>query len=227
MHGFDCEIRFHVADDMPRGGITRARKASDTPAARTRVEKLHELRIELRKKLSDAQERMSRYYNARHVPKQFKVGQLVKLSTKNLRIKDRKLSPRWVGPFRVLERIGGQAYRLALPAKYERLHDVFPVQLLEPYVPRKDDDSLLPMPDLAEDPTAEWEVEEIKETKRLDGIRYYLVKWVGWPSEYNTWEPAEHLMNASKLVKKFENAAKRGRKRKKSDDDDDDDNESS
>jgi len=76
---------------------------------------------------------MASYYNARHIPKQFKVGNFIKLSTKNLKLKYHKLSPRWVGPFHVLEQIGGQAYRLALPAKYCQLHDVFPVQLLEDY----------------------------------------------------------------------------------------------
>jgi len=103
---------------------------------------------------------MAKYYNANHVPKQFKVGNFVKLSTKNLKFKHRKLSPRWVGPFRVLERIGGQAYRLALPDKYSRLHNVFPVQLLENYRHRQDDDDLMAMPDL-EDPQDEWEVEEV------------------------------------------------------------------
>ena len=61
---------------------------------------------------------MAKYYDANCVPKQFKVGDFIKLSTKNLKFKHRKLAPRWVGPFQVLERIGGQAYRVALPAKY-------------------------------------------------------------------------------------------------------------
>ena len=30
---------------------------------------------------------MARYYNANHIPKQFKVGDWIKLSTKNLRFK--------------------------------------------------------------------------------------------------------------------------------------------
>ncbi len=203
MHGFDCEIRFHIADNMARGGIK-------APAALDRVQKLHDLRIELRDKIAKAQERMAKYYNQRHVPKQFHVGDLVKLSTKNLRLKNRKLAPRWVGPFRVLERIGGQAYRLAFPDKYARLHDVFPVQLLEEYRARHDSEDVMPMPDL-EDDEGEWEVEEVKDTARLDGKRHYLVKWLGWPAEYNTWEPEEHLRNARSMVTSFEKrlAAKR------------------
>src|SRR5271154_1928275 len=99
---------------------------------------------------------MAAYDNARHVPKKFQAGSFVKLSTKNLRLKCPKLAPRWIGPFRVLERIGGQAYRLALPEKYARLHSVFPVQILEAYRHRYDDAELMKMPDL-EDPQDEWE----------------------------------------------------------------------
>ena len=57
---------------------------------------------------------------------QFQTGELVKLSTKNLCIKIRKLALRWIGPFRIAERIGQQAYRLVRLEAHRRLHDVFP-----------------------------------------------------------------------------------------------------
>jgi len=132
---------------------------------------------------------------------------LVKLSTANLKLKDGKLRPRWVGPFRVIERIGGQAYRLALPDEYSRLHDVFPIQLLEKYHPRSDG-NLLPMPEL-EDDQEEWEVEEVRGVRKVGQQRFFLVKWVGWPSEYNSYEPEEHMENAQGAIRAFE------RKRKK------------
>ena len=203
LHGFDCEIRVDVADNVPERRI---------PAAKDRIEKLHQLRKELRVRLIAAQGRMAEYYNARHVPKQFKVGDFVKLSTQHLKLKYRKLAPRWVGPFRVLERIGGQAYRLALPNKYARLHPVFPVQLLEGYQRRTDDPELMTMPDLEEDPHDEWEVEEVRDKRQIKGAMHYLVKWAGWPSEYNSYEPASHLANAPKAVADFERTLKRKRK---------------
>ena len=78
----------------------------------------------------------------------------------------------------MLERIRGQAYRIALPAKYARLHNVFPVQLLENYRRREDDDNLMAMPDL-EDPQDEWEVEEVRDKRKVKDTIQYLVKWAG------------------------------------------------
>jgi hypothetical protein len=63
------------------------------------------------------------------------------------------------------------------------------------------------------------EVEEVKDAAKFDGKKYYLVKWVGWPSEYNSWEPEEHLENARKSVQKYEKSVKprRRQKRKRAD----------
>ena len=209
LHGFDCEIRVDVADNVSKRRI---------PAALDRIKKLHQLRQDLRLRLVEAQERMTIYYNARHVPKQFKVKDFVKLSTKHLKLKYPKLSPRWIGPFRVLERIGGQAYRIALPNKYARLHPVFSVQMLEHYH-RRDNAELtaMPMPDLEESPD-EWNVEEVRDKRRIKGVIHYLVKWEGWPSEYNSYEPASHLAGAPKAILNYERKVKRKKSKRAVDD---------
>ena len=46
-----------------------------------------------------------------------------------------KLSPRFIGPFEILERIGVVAYRLALPPSMSGVHEVFHVSMLRKYTP--------------------------------------------------------------------------------------------
>ena len=46
-----------------------------------------------------------------------------------------KLSPRFIGPFEMLERIGTVVYRLALPPSMTGVHEVFHVSMLRKYTP--------------------------------------------------------------------------------------------
>ena len=46
-----------------------------------------------------------------------------------------KLSPRYVGPYPIVERVGPVAYRLALAAPFEGIHDVFHVSRLRKHLP--------------------------------------------------------------------------------------------
>jgi hypothetical protein len=48
--------------------------------------------------------------------------------------KDVKLSPRFVGPFKVVERKGPMAYRLAFPDSLRHMHDVFHVSVIRHYI---------------------------------------------------------------------------------------------
>ena len=49
--------------------------------------------------------------------------------------KHEKLSPRFIGPFEILERIGTVAYRLALPPSMSGVHEAFHVSMLRRYTP--------------------------------------------------------------------------------------------
>ena len=49
--------------------------------------------------------------------------------------KREKLSPRFIGPFEILERIDMVAYRLALPPNMSGVHEVFHVSMLRKYTP--------------------------------------------------------------------------------------------
>jgi len=79
-------------------------------------------------------------------PLEFEVGDFVFLRispTKGvIRFGSRgKLTPRFIGPFEILERVGEVAYRLALPSSLDGVHEVFHVSQLRKYV--RDDSHVL------------------------------------------------------------------------------------
>ena len=45
-----------------------------------------------------------------------------------------KLAPRYIGPYEILKRVGKMAYRLALLASIDRIHNVFHISLLRKYI---------------------------------------------------------------------------------------------
>ena len=73
-----------------------------------------------------------RYYDQKHLDTQFSVGDSVLLSTQNLRFKGipHKLQWKFCSPYKILEKIGAQAYRLKLPDTW-RIHPVFHASLLK------------------------------------------------------------------------------------------------
>lgn len=50
----------------------------------------------------------------------------------------------------------------------------------------------------------DWEVEAILDFKNSEPMgQTYLVKWKGWTSDYNSWEPIHHLTGCSEFLKQF------------------------
>lgn len=130
------------------------------------------------------------------------------LSTKNLDLRGekRKLAPRMIGPLKVLRKIGKQAYELALPVKYSRIHNVFHVSLLEPWHVRPGEETQKIFPDLKENYEG-MEIQEIIKSIRLKHVGMtYLVKFQNsqytdaWISE----EQIRHYPNGLKIQQQYE-----------------------
>ena len=89
-----------------------------------------------------------------------------------------------------------------------RIHAVFHVSKLKPY---RASGRVQPPPVPIEiEGELEYEVERVldkrltKRRRRSDSVEY-LVKWLGYGHEHNSWEPAKALANAQELVQSFEN----------------------
>uniref|UniRef100_A0A2N9EJD6 Reverse transcriptase domain-containing protein n=1 Tax=Fagus sylvatica TaxID=28930 RepID=A0A2N9EJD6_FAGSY len=94
----------------------------------------------IRERFRTAQSRQKSYADKRRKDLEFEVGDMVFLRVALMKGvmrfgKKGKLSPRFVGPFEILERIGPVAYRLALPPTLSGIHNVFHVSMLRKYIP--------------------------------------------------------------------------------------------
>jgi hypothetical protein len=93
--------------------------------------------------MSAAQSRQKSYVDNRRRPLEFEVGDRVFLKVSPMRGvmrfgKKGKLCPRFVGPFKITQRIGRLAYRIALPPNLIGTHDVFHVSMLRKYIANPD-----------------------------------------------------------------------------------------
>ena len=89
----------------------------------------------IRDRMKAAQDRQKSYADKRRSKLDFEVGDWVLLRvspTKGVKRfgKKGKLSPRFIGPYQIVKRVGKVAYKLELPAELERYHDVFHVSQL-------------------------------------------------------------------------------------------------
>jgi hypothetical protein len=160
---------------------------------------MRELHEELSRNIAQRNLTTSRSANKQRIEgPTFKKGDKVFLSRQNLKTKrpSRKLDNLRVGPFEILEVMGNVNYKLRLPHG-TRTHPVFHKKLLEPAPP---DAELATELELEDD---EYEVEEVKDLRKIGSQWKYLVKWQGWPESYNTWEPEGNLTNCKSLVREY------------------------
>ena len=109
-----------------------------------------------------------------------------------------KLSPRLVGPFDVVKRVGKVAYELALPPHMEHIHKVFHVSMLKRYNPDAshviESEPIEIQPDLSyvEQPI---EIQDRTERKlRNKTVRLVKVLWRNPKVEESTWELESEML---------------------------------
>ncbi|KAF8752525.1 Chromo (CHRromatin Organization MOdifier) domain [Rhizoctonia solani] len=135
-------------------------------------------------------------------PMEFKVGEEAWLDAKNMKLKtlSSKLTKQCLGPFKITENISNQAHCLELPASM-RIHDVFYVGLL---LKVKQDNKCAfenCPPPVTVDREEEYKVKGIMDMEERNGKWFFRVKWKGYGSKENTWEPQENLKNTGKFLK--------------------------
>ncbi|KAJ0812671.1 putative chromatin remodeling & transcriptional activation CHROMO-DOMAIN family [Helianthus annuus] len=156
----------------------------------------------VRTKLKAAQDRQKAYADKRRRPIEFQVGDFVLLKVSPwkgiIRFRKRgKLGPRYIGPFKILARVGRVAYRLELPPALEGIHNTFHVSQLRKCL--ADDTALVPLDDIELDEGLNY-VERpiaIKDFKvknlRNKAVKQVLVQWWHRKGSDLTWEAEDEM----------------------------------
>ena len=197
----------------PRMGF-EGRKKGKYEGAERFIKKMKEIQEEAKAALGKAQADMKKYADKKRSDvDEYRVGDLVMLSTKNLKYqmvgrRTEKLTERFVGPYRVKKIVLSNAIELELPSTV-KIHPVVNVSRVRKYVGQVEGqkkEQLLPVIIEGEE---EWEVERILNKQRIRGKDKFLVRWKGFTAESDTWEGRENLKNAQDAIEEFEREYRR------------------
>ena len=173
------------------------------------VQRMKRATEEAKSALHKAADDMTRFYdNYRTDAPTYKIGDKVWLDATNIKTTrpTKKLDDKWFGPFSVTKVISRNAYQLKLTASFRRVHPVFHVSNLRPFIPDPIPERRLPpppKPTVANDGNEEYEVETILDSRLYRGKLQYLVRWKGYGPEENSWEPESNLTKAKATINKF------------------------
>ncbi|SJK97334.1 uncharacterized protein ARMOST_00586 [Armillaria ostoyae] len=196
---------------MPNSPCPANSKVLATSDFSQEMTKIHK---ETEEALEKAAGRMKVQYD-KHMclPKDYHAGDLVRLDTTNLHLPrpKKKLDDKRVSLFKILEKTGASAYKLALPPHW-KIHPRFNEKLLTPYTPPSfpnQEQPPPPPPDLI-DEEEQWELEEVLDSKTRKvhtkrgqpstTVIDYFVKWKGWTCEHNSWVAESDMGNAKEAI---------------------------
>nr|GEZ49154.1 putative reverse transcriptase domain-containing protein [Tanacetum cinerariifolium] len=146
--------------------------------------------VQIKNRLLGARSRQKSYADVRRKPLEFEVGDRVMLKVSPwkgvIRFGKRgKLSPRYIGPFKILSRIGSVAYKLDLPQELHGIHNTFYLSNLKKCL--ADDELVIPLDEVKIDDKLHFIEEPVeimdREVNSLSRVGFPLLKFDGTQSE--------------------------------------------
>ncbi|GJV25845.1 putative reverse transcriptase domain-containing protein, partial [Tanacetum coccineum] len=157
--------------------------------------------VQIKNRLLTARSRQKSYADVRRKPMEFSVGDMVMLKVSPwkgvIRFGKRgKLSPRYIGPFKIIERIGPVAYKLELPKKLRGIHNTFHVSNLKRCL--ADENLIIPLEEIQLDDKMHFIEEPVeimdREVKQLKQSRIPIIN-VRWNSRQGTCDELDALVS--------------------------------
>ena len=166
------------------------------------IREMTEAVLQIRQRMQTAQNRQKSYADRRRRALEFAIGDQVFLKVAPMKGimrfgKKGKLSPRYIGSFSVIERIGDVSHRLHLPTSMSQIHNVFHVSMLRKYIANPSHILKNELVELKADLSYEEKPVQIllREVKQLRNKQIPLVKvlWRNQLVEEATWEREDEM----------------------------------
>ena len=190
---------------MPRSMIWDSNTSTEFPSVREFALQKKLAIMSAHDSILSARVKQTRDANRKRRATPFKRGELAYLSTKNISFAKglaRKLLPKFIGPYRIVDDFQNSSYRLDLPDHLKRrgIHDVFHASLLREHVPN--DDRLFPgrmdtQIGGTPDTEGEWAVDRILSHA---GSKMDSVFEIKWKSGDITWLPYYQITHLQALT---------------------------
>jgi hypothetical protein len=190
---------------------TDTRREVRNESATQFADRMKKVREDAQAALRQSAERMKTAYDKHARPSiAYSKGEKVYLESTNLKTDrpSKKLDDKRFGPFEIIQKKGESSYELKLPEHWPAIHPVFNESYLSPFKKSQYRNQQKPPapPPIEVEGEQEYNVEEIRDSRKRRGKVQYLVHWEGYPREEDTWEPAENLEHAQELIKDFHDA---------------------
>ena len=191
----------------PRMGF-KVRRKGRYEGAEKFVMKIKEIQGEAKVALGKAQEEMKKYMDRKRAEvNEYRVGDLVMLSTKDLKYKmvgrrTEKLMERFVGPYKVKKIILVNAVELELSSTI-KIHPVVNVSRIHKYIGQIEEQKKEELTPVIIEGEEEQEVKRILNKQQIREKDKYLVWQKGFIVESDIWEGKKNLGNAKEAVKEF------------------------
>ena len=182
----------------PAAQATGTPPSNKVPAAATFATNITTALDNAKKMIQAARARQKAWADRRRRHVEFTVGEQVLLDTRNIKLRTpgkQKLLPKYIGPFKILSKIGEVSYKLELPSEIQ-VHPVFHASLLHPF--RTDGRSQPPPPPISCNGEEWYIVDHIldhHDSKKFG--RTYNVSFHGYGPEHNMWLPREAVTAAA------------------------------